>query len=107
MDEPYILLRSIGVFFGIVVAYYLGVIIQYFGSSQEERDSLSPKRLFLAGFLPCLLVAAAIGNIVNCVIAGDLEDGTLWSIVFLAFLIAEQGTLLAKPAAKFVQRWYG
>ena len=110
MDEPHILWRSIGVFFGIVVVFYLGVMIQYFGSSQEERDSLSPKRRFFVGVLPCLFVASAMSHIVYCVVAGDLAGKEFSSIILLLVLVAEQGTLLTKPVAKLVQgaqRWYG
>lgn len=86
----------------IVTSYYLGVIIRHYTSTREQgAPSLRIK--CVSGILPCLLVIAAMGGIVHCIVRGPFDVSKLWPCAFLVFLIAEQGTLLNDHATRIVQ----
>ena len=104
MRSPNLSLISAAILLVIVAGYYLGVVIRHL-TSKHELEALSLRERCLAGILPCLLVVAAMGGIVECVVLGPFDTSVLWSGAFLLFLIVEQGTLLNDYAARTVRQW--
>ena len=104
MPEPNISVNSAAIFVAIVLAYYLGVLIRYLVPTRAP-SALSLRHRCLAGILPCLLVVAAMGGIVECVVIRPFAPSMVWSSAFLLFLIVEQGTLLNDFAVRTIQQW--
>ncbi|MDE0004420.1 MAG: hypothetical protein OXQ29_17160 [Rhodospirillaceae bacterium] len=104
MPEPDISLRSTAIVIGIVAGYYFGVMIRHL-ASRSEPNPLPIRHRCLAGVLPCLLVIAAMGGIVECVVIRPFDFSMVTSSAFLLFLVIEQGTLLNKYAEKTIEHW--
>lgn len=104
MPEPDISLRSMAIVAAIVAGYYFGVTLRHL-AARSEPNALQLGHRCLAGVLPCLLVIAAMGGIVECVVIRPFDFSMITSSAFLLFLVVEQGTLLNKYAEKAIEQW--
>ena len=74
-------------------------------TDHDKQKNLTLGQRCLVGILPCLLVIAAMGGIVERVVFEPFDESMVWSSVFLLFLIMEQGTLVSDYTGKTVPQW--